>query len=223
MSSNKIHVYFMPGMAASPSIFEHISLPDEMFETHHLSWLIPEKNESLVAYAQRMCKKVKHEEVVLVGVSFGGVLVQEMSRLIDVRKLIIVSSIKGRDEMPRRMKASSYLKLYKVAPTGFFSNIENLAKYAFGEFAKNKIELYKKYLSVNDKGYLDWALEQMVNWNPESNLLDITHIHGDNDSIFPVHHIKDPVIVLEKGSHIMILTHYRWFNKNLPKIIMDTL
>ena len=79
----------MPGMAANSSIFEHIQLPDNDFKMHFLEWVIPTKRESLVSYARRMVLKIEYPNVVLIGVSFGGVLVQEMSKQINLRKLII--------------------------------------------------------------------------------------------------------------------------------------
>ena len=33
---SKIPVYFMPGLAASPTIFENIKLPEDQFEMHFL-------------------------------------------------------------------------------------------------------------------------------------------------------------------------------------------
>ena len=35
---SKIPVYFMPGLAASPIIFENIKLPEEDFEMYFLEW-----------------------------------------------------------------------------------------------------------------------------------------------------------------------------------------
>ena len=66
-----IHVYCMPGLAANPTIFENIELPKEKYDIHWLNWLLPKKKETLNEYAQRLCKKVKHDNVVLIGVSFG--------------------------------------------------------------------------------------------------------------------------------------------------------
>ena len=83
----------MPGMAASPKIFEFIIFPAP-FVIHYLSWIPPNKNETLSAYALRMCKRVKQPNPILLGVSFGGLLVQEMAKLIVVDKVVIVSSIK---------------------------------------------------------------------------------------------------------------------------------
>ena len=81
----KIPVYFMPGLAASPAIFENIKLPEDEFEMFFLEWMIPLPEETLEQYAKRMSENVKHEGVVLVGVSFGGILVQEMKQFLNVR------------------------------------------------------------------------------------------------------------------------------------------
>ena len=63
---SKKHLYFFPGLGASPKIFEHISLPKEKFEIHLLSWKIPlSVDETLESYAARMCEEVRHEKPVL--------------------------------------------------------------------------------------------------------------------------------------------------------------
>jgi len=85
----KIPVYFMPGLAASSSIFERISLPSHQFEIVLLEWEIPLDNETLPQYASRIANKITHKNPVLIGVSFGGILVQEMAKCISVKKLLL--------------------------------------------------------------------------------------------------------------------------------------
>ena len=159
MNQDIIHVYFMPGMAANPTIFEYIKLPENQFKIHWLEWQIPENNESLSDYAIRLSKQITEKNVALIGVSFGGVLVQEMSKYLDLKRLIIISSIKNKQEMPNRMKIMRATKAYKLFPVSLVGNIDLLAKYAFGETVKKRIELYKKYLSVTDPKYLNWAVK----------------------------------------------------------------
>jgi pimeloyl-ACP methyl ester carboxylesterase len=104
----KIPVYFMPGLAASSAIFERIQLDEIVFEIHMLEWEIPLQRETLHSYAKRMASKIEEENVVLVGVSFGGVLVQEMAPFLKVRKLIIISR-----RLPNQPKPISWcLQLY---------------------------------------------------------------------------------------------------------------
>lgn len=98
---SKIPVYLMPGLAASTAIFERIVLPENDFEIHLLEWEIPLGKESLADYAKRIAAKIKQPNPVLIGVSFGGILVQEMAKYIDVRKVIIISSVKSNLEFPQ--------------------------------------------------------------------------------------------------------------------------
>ncbi len=220
MNQELVHVYFMPGMAASPEIFENIKLPINQFKIHYLKWVIPNKNETLKNYALRMTKNITQENAVLIGVSFGGVLVQEMSKHLKLRRLIIISSVSSKHELPRRMQIARKTKAYFMAPTSIVSQIDTIAKYAFGTNVKKRIALYKKYLSVNDKHYLDWAIKEMVCWDQDKKIENIIHIHGDNDMVFPHSYIRN-CILIKGGTHIMILNKHRWFNKNLPKLILE--
>jgi pimeloyl-ACP methyl ester carboxylesterase len=220
MSVSKIPVYFMPGMAANPTIFKYIQLPEELYEVHYLAWFLPEKEESLTVYALRMTKEIHHENIILIGVSFGGILVQEMAKHIQVRKLVVVSSVKTKHELPRRMKFARATKAYKLLPTSLVNNIEVLRKFAFGDLATKRLDLYEEYLSVRDKNYIDWSIEQIVNWNQEAPLPNTIHIHGEKDLVFPIQHISD-CITIKGGTHIMILNKFKWFNENLPKLLND--
>lgn len=214
----KIPVYFMPGLAASSLIFEKIKLPEDIFEIYLLDWQIPKDKETLTAYAKRMAANIKHENAVLIGVSFGGVLVQEMAQFLNLRKLIIISSVKTNLELPLRMKIAKSTKAYKLVPTSLLQNVEILSKFSFGTVIKQRLKLYEKYLSMREKSYLDWAIKQMILWNRTEADKSVIHIHGDTDEIFPIKNIKNCIIV-KGGTHIMILSKYKWFNENLPNII----
>lgn len=209
----------MPGLAASPAIFERIVLPDERFEMHLLEWKIPLENESLLEYAQRMAQEVTEPLPVLIGVSFGGVLVQEMAAFLNPKKVIIISSVKTQDEIPLRLRIARTTKAYKLIPTALLQNIEVLNKFSFGAVVQQRLKLYEKYLSVRDKAYLEWAIEQMLLWNRTEADPKVIHIHGDADEVFPKKYLHN-FIPVKGGTHIMILSKYRWLNENLPKIIL---
>lgn len=211
----------MPGLAASSTIFENIQLPEDQFEMHFLEWFLPNDKESIESYAQRMTEKIQHENPVLVGVSFGGVLVQEMAKIIQTRKVIIISSVKSNKEFPSRFKIARNTKAYKLIPTQLLADIEKLVKYAFGDnIVAKRLKLYEKYLSVRDKHYLDWSIETILCWKQKDINESVIHIHGDADEVFPIKHIER-CIVVKGGTHIMILNKYKWLNENLPQIIVE--
>lgn len=214
-----IHVYFMPGLAANSSIFDLIKLPEERFKIHFLEWIIPTENESLRAYAVRMKKYIKHEDPVLIGVSFGGVIVQEMGKIIKTRRVIIISSVKCREELPPRLKFAGRTGLFKLLPLGLLDYVDYFEKVAVGDFLKKRARLYRQYLSVTNRRYLTWAIKNMVLWNCEKPGENIIHIHGDRDEVFPVKNISN-FIEVKGGTHVMIINRYRWFNQHLPEIIV---
>ncbi|WP_411031974.1 alpha/beta hydrolase [Spongiimicrobium sp. 3-5] len=220
MTINKIHVYFMPGMAANSTIFSNISLPKKQFEQHFLDWFVPEKGATLQEYALAMSKRIVHKNPVLVGVSFGGMLVQEIAKHIEVKKVVIVSSVKTKSELPKRMIFARYTKIHKLLPTGLVNNVELLAKYAFGETVTKRLELYEQYLSIRDKYYIDWSIDQIVNWEPKESPSNLVHIHGEKDAVFPKVNIKN-CITVKNGTHAMIIHRFKWFNEHLPAIILE--
>lgn len=220
MPSNLIHIYFMPGLAASSLIFEFIELPKDKFKIHLLDWMMPIEKESLESYSLRMTLKIEHKNPVLVGVSFGGVLVQEMSKHIQVKKLIIISSVKSFNELPKKMYLARRFKAYKLLPTGLISNFSKVSKYTFGDQIDKRVRLYERYLSMNNRKYLDWAIKNMLCWNQNDVISGIIHIHGDNDPVFPISTISD-CIIIKGGTHIMIINKFKWFNENLPRLILE--
>ena len=218
MTPDKTHVYFVPGMAAGKEIFKNIRLPEDRYEIHILEWLIPEKNESLESYAKRMAERIQYENSVLVGVSFGGVVAQEMSEFKELKKLIIISSVKSRKEIPTRLRIASRTGAYRLVPTRMMLSAEDLTKFAVGPRSKKRLKLYQTFLHVRDKRYLDWAIKNMVCWQRKKPLRKVIHIHGDRDIIFPIKNIND-CVTLEGGTHVMLLDKGKQVSEKLLKVI----
>lgn len=219
ITQEKIHVYFMPGLATDRSIFENIKLPEDQFEVHFLKWIIPSKKETLKEYVERMRPYIRHDNCVLIGVSFGGVIVQELSNYINVRRLIIISSVKCREELPRRMKFAAKTGSFKLLPTSLLDYLDYIEKLPLNNFLKKRAQLYNKYLAVRNRIYLSWAIEKMVLWDCQKARENVIHIHGDKDLVFPYKYIKG-CITVKGGTHIMIINRYKWFNRYLPEIIL---
>ena len=214
------NVYLMPGMAANPLIFEGLDLP-ENFVIHNLEWLLPEKKESLNSYCKRLSAGIRGSNIILIGVSFGGIIVQEISKIISVKKTIIISSVKTKKELPFMMTIGKNTGLYKYVPVNWIDNVESLAKFVFGPSIKKKIGLYRKYLSVRDEHYLRWCIDKIINWDNEKVPKNLIHIHGSLDLVFPSVYISNAILV-KNGTHAMILRRAGWFNENLPKLITES-
>ena len=213
-----VNLYCMPGMAASPKIFEFISLPKPI-KIHLLSWIPPLKDEPLTDYAIRMCERVTQTNPITLGVSFGGVLVQEMSKYLPGCQVVIVSSIKSKDELPLSMKMAKKTNAHKLLPMQWINNLDNLSLFVFGEGIQKRLALYQKYLSERNPDYLSWAIDSLVNWDKTEISNNIIHIHGEKDTVFPIKNLSHPFIKI-KGGHAAIITQAHWFNKELSKILL---
>jgi pimeloyl-ACP methyl ester carboxylesterase len=218
MKTPKIHIYFIPGLAASSKIFEFLNFSEDKFELHYLEWILPlSRDESIQEYAKRMSELIIEKNVVLVGVSFGGIMVQEISKHVGVKKIILISSIKCNAEFPQRLKFIQKTKAYLLFPAKSISTLETLSELAFGEFAKKRIDLYKKYLSVRDEKYLAWAIKHVLSWKQETPLKNTVHIHGSEDHIFPIKHINN-CIPVKNGTHIMVLNKANTISKIVSEL-----
>ena len=214
-----IHVYLMPGMSANSLIFEKIKFPQN-FSLHYLEWIDPYIYESLEDYAIRFSKLIIHKNPVLIGVSFGGILVQEVSKIIKVSKLVIISSVKSNSELPTHMKFGKATKSYKLLPVKWLNDFESLISFVLGPKVKRRVELYRKYLSVRDENYLNWSIREMIEWKQSEPIKNIIYIHGSKDLILPPIFLKD-YIELPLGDHAMILKRADWINNKVPEIIME--
>lgn len=215
----KTHIYCMPGLAAGPKIFENLELDKDLYELHFLKWKKPlALEETITNYAMRMTEDIKHEDVVLLGVSFGGIMVQEMSKFVKTKKIILVSSVKSHHELPKRFKVASMSKIYKLFPTQVVSNFEDFAKFFLGKSLKKRAKIYEKYLSERDETYLKWSIHNVLHWQQDKPLENTTHIHGTKDHVFPIKHIEN-CKEIEDGTHVMIITKA----KKISKIIHTTL
>ncbi len=215
---SKIPVYMMPGLGANPSIFEYIKLPDK-YEIYWMHWIIPEQDEKLPDYVSRLMLQIKHEQPVLLGVSFGGIVIQEIAKQMAVRKLVLISTVKTHREFPDFFEKALRYKLYKFFPSRALSYVDLLEKVAFIKSFKQKMKLYQKYMDVNEPRYVDWAIKAVLHWQQEVPPKEFVHIHGDKDLVFPFKKIKSPVVKIEGGTHAMIVYRFRWFNRKLPELI----
>ena len=209
----------MPGMAASSRIFEYIRLP-ECYSVHKLDWIIPKRKETLEFYAKRICKKITEPNPILIGVSFGGILIQEVSKHIKHKKIIIISSIKTNNELPISMKMAKKTNIHRILPFQWINSLDKLALFAFGNGIKKKIKIYQKYLSYRDPNYLKWAMDCIVNWNQTEIIEGLIHIHGKKDNVFPVKNLSGRVYLIE-GNHAIIITKADLINKLLVELLKN--
>jgi len=215
----KTPIYFMPGLAASHKIFENLEFDLDRYTLHYLNWIAPQTSEEDIgSYACHLSAQIKEKDPVLIGVSFGGIIVQELASYVHPKKVIIISSVKHHDELPKRFKLAKLTKIYKVCPTKVIENFEDYLGFFIGKGLKKRADLYKKYLSVRSKEYLQWSIASIINWQQTAPIKNIIHIHGTNDAIFPIKNIQNTIKV-KGGTHIMVLTKAKKISKIIDTVL----
>ena len=209
----------MPGLAAGPEIFTNLELDPEKFTLHYLKWINPVSvAEKIDKYAFRLSKEIKEESPILIGVSFGGIMVQELAKFVNPKKVIIISSVKSPNELPGRFKFAKFTRIYKLFPIKIIENFEDYTKYFLGKSLKKKANLYKKYLYVRSKESLKWSIYTIIKWEQIKPIKNIIHIHGDADMVFPIKNIEN-AIEIKNGTHAMILTKAKEISKIIDTVL----
>ena len=118
------------------------------------------------------------------------------------------------------MKFGRVTKSYKLLPLKWIADIEFLISFVFGPVVEKRIKLYKKYLTVRDKNYLNWCIRELIEWKHLKPLKNVVHIHGSKDLIFPSVFIKNYIEIVD-GDHAMILKKAELLNKKILEIINE--
>jgi pimeloyl-ACP methyl ester carboxylesterase len=201
----KVQLYLLAGLGFDERIFYELNI--ENAQLNYLEWPEPGKNESFENYTKRIASQISTSDtpIVLVGHSFGGIVVQEIAKSVDAAKVIIISSIKSKEEMPITLKFLKMVPLYK-----FFNKKVILLSFpiwavAFGYNSKKGRKLFKQMIGACSDNYFKWSMHQIVNYSGDNKLLNLTHIHGTRDKTFPISLIRDPIII-QDGSHFMVFS-----------------
>jgi pimeloyl-ACP methyl ester carboxylesterase len=209
------HVYIISGFGADERVFSKLDFRDN--DVHFIQWKIPESHETIDTYTYRMSREIVHPNPVLIGLSFGGMMAIEISKLIPSEKVILISSIRDRYELPLFMKLTAWLHLNKIIPMRPYKILEPIENYNLGVETAEEKELVKEYRQNIDRRYTDFAINEIVNWKNEWSSENTVHIHGTNDHIFPIKYIKNPEYVIRGGGHLLLMNNANEVNEILKK------
>ena len=167
----------------------------------HIRWIAPQPRETMTGYARRLVAQIEDtENVILIGVSFGGMIAQEITQFMRVAHLIIISSVISHKEMSLLMKWGGQSQLHRLVPAKWLRSLNLLLGAVI--FGVNK-EPYKKLLTDiirdTDLDFMKWAMTVIPRWKGGYALSSYTRIHGASDYIFPAKKTKDAILVEKEG------------------------
>ncbi|MPS71651.1 MAG: alpha/beta hydrolase [Chryseobacterium sp.] len=193
-------IYVFSGLGVDKRVFDNINF--ETLDVEFIDWIEPLENESLENYALRISKKINYVNPILIGLSFGGMLAVEISKIIKVEKLILIASAKNKFELPLIYRIFGKLNLIKLIPKKIFKQQNSITNWLFGIESDSEKQLLKDILQDTDLDFFSWAINEIANWKNETYPENCFHIHGNRDRIIPIKNIKADVMI-ENGGHFM--------------------
>lgn len=209
------HIYCISGFGADERVFGKVDFGDN--DVHYIQWKIPEKNETIGSYARRMRNEISHSDPVLIGLSFGGMMAIEIAKLVPVEKIILISSVCCRKELPFYMKVTSVLNLNRLIPMKPYPILEPIENYNLGVEDKEQKQLLREYRQNLNLQYSNWAIDRVVNWQNKWIPPNFIHIHGTKDRIFPIGNIINPDYVIRNAGHLLLMNNAEEVNEIFKK------
>ncbi len=209
-------IYCISGLGADEKAFSRLDITGHKLVS--LPWLVPLKSETIQGYARRMVEKVEDKNPVLMGLSFGGMMCIEMARHMKTDKVILISSIKSATELPLWMRYSGKLKLNRILPMKSYSLFEPIQNIVLGVKDKAEKAMVRKYRREAPQAYVDWAINEVLNWRNTWQPPSLFHIHGDHDRTFPIRYIK-PTHLVKGGGHFMIMNKASEISRYINTIV----
>ena len=195
-------IYCISGLGTDEKVFCNLNI--EGYSLEFIPWLKPQIRETITQYSKRMAGPIREARPILLGVSFGGMVAIEIAKQMNVDKLILVSSIKSTNELPTWMRIVGKLQLNKILTVRSNKLTEKFDNDQLGVTTAEEKILVNYYRKNADPIYLNWAINQVLNWKNSWHPQSVFHIHGNKDKMFPIRNIR-PTHVIEGGTHIMIL------------------
>lgn len=204
-----VMLYYLCGLGTDERLWQPLitqGLPGKV-----LKYPAPLPDDTLPVYAGRWSAHLAEEmagdqDAVLVGMSFGGLMAGELARLLNPKGLVLISTLKRADELPpyfRRMRVlTDYVTGMQLRDWHF-----NLARLYYGilpDSAAN--DLIVKMIGDSDPTVHRFIIRSVLHWAPSwQPFVNLLHVHGALDRVFPPKYLKEPVSYIPGGTHIVVL------------------
>lgn len=200
-------ILLLSGMTPDPRTFARLLTLVPTAQV--VDWIQPNQNESIPAYASRLGLTLGNEQPTIVcGLSFGGIVAQELANCLNASACLLVSTIRTPTELPPWFRI-----LRSFRPTILMALTQAVGNLAMGwpRSFKTAATWRLSKLGGESGAWHRWATTAVLAWqpSPEIGRIPIVQIHGDRDQTFPLRYHKSCYVkeVIPGGGHNLTLTH----------------
>lgn len=197
-------IYVFTGLGADRRVFEKLDFSG--MDVVFVDWLKPRPSEAFESYVFRLAEhyQLPKQGANVLGLSFGGMCIAELSKYYDFKKTVLISSAKTKDELPKVLGVSKFLSLHKLF-SGAAANFANskILYWLFDLKSDEEQFLFDTMLNDSDPDFQKWAIDKIVNWENTHVPVNCLQIHGDKDRLIPIQNV-DYSIRIKGGGHFMV-------------------
>ena len=196
-------IYALPGVGCDHRLYDLIEWP-EGHQVVKLDWPPFMKNDTLAAIAGRMVPQIDATQPhMLIGVSMGGMVAQELAALTHPRKVVLISSWTGPQEWTPFVRMCAFLRLHVL--------IREWTMRAFWPLKRrlaprpNMVEQLLWDMACQQTArQMRYGVGAVLRWKGSPWKGPVVRIHGDKDLITPLRFQVDHLV--PGGPHVMVMT-----------------
>ncbi|MDR2642184.1 MAG: alpha/beta hydrolase [Planctomycetaceae bacterium] len=231
-------IVFIPGLGADHRLFKYQT---EYFSgSVAVDWIDPVSNETLEEYAVRMATmirsklppEVNNSDVVICGLSLGGMIAPYIARNLNAAGYILLCSIRKPSQFPKRfyfdwlvMRNCVQLRIARISFLRIFIRLflvfkGFISRFVIPDALDQIICMPARRFAELSRMMFDWAYRQREQdelCNDNLNMPSI-QIHGNRDMLLPIK-LTNPDVIIEGGGHLLALTHPNQVNEIIQNFI----
>ena len=197
-------IIFFSGMGADERAFSFLKLTG--VTSVFVNWIAPKKDEALKDYAFRLVEKTTiNPDDILLGLSKGGLVAQEIASRFPVKKVILISSLRSGESLRPLFSAAQKLHLLNLVQTDLLKSTIIAGLKLYAPQHDKRLKVLTDMLDLQDGEYYKWAMNAIINWKGANVTCPVYHVHGDKDEVFPVSLVTNARIV-KGGHHFMLMS-----------------
>ena len=201
-SNNEMqNIYCLPGLGADHRLFSKLKVDTNLIPIKYIN---AETADTAETYAEKLLDQIKEDNPILMGVSLGGILAIEISKRVPVQKLILISTIKSKNELPPYFSLLDHLPFDISKTAAWFKNYGELLKPFYNKINKEEMDLFKSMLIATPDDFINSGVGAVSHWKNETIETDHIHIHGSYDLVFPTKWVNN-YTEIKSGSHFMVV------------------
>ncbi|HMC96701.1 MAG TPA: alpha/beta hydrolase [Flavobacteriales bacterium] len=196
-------LYLIPGLGADQRLFSKLDLGGHV--AHFLDWPSMPEGSRLKDFAHELAEKVDATEPhALIGVSMGGMVVQELAALTKPARVIIISSWKGPHEMSTPIRLMRGTHPERMLTPALMKHTLPVVRWQMGVEGAEDVALFDALVRAHPIEQLKVQINACLGWEgPASPVEHLVHIHGDQDRLMPIANIAGAQVI-PGGTHFMV-------------------